>query len=133
MITIINITVLLLILTFIYVSYCDFKTRIIPNKVHLIIIVLAIIQNGIQVEKLLALIIMPLPFFIAEMKKEGSFGGGDIKFIGACSFYFGMEISLLSIIVGLSLAIILNFIMRKKFFPLVPYLSFGYTIAYMIS
>lgn len=47
---------------------------------------------------------MPLPFLVVALKKEGAMGGGDIKLVGACSFYLGFSGGVISRVFGLILA-----------------------------
>lgn len=114
---------LTLITVMIYASVCDFKTKIIPNRVHFLIILLSIINLNLNIG---AMVLLPLPFLIITLIKKGSIGGGDIKYIGACSLYLGFYDGLKGLFLGLLIAIIVNLMLRNKTFPLIPYLSIGY-------
>lgn len=123
---------ILFIIVLIYASYCDIKTRIIPDRVHVMIILLGLIQINI-VSSILGLLLVPLPFLVVPLIKSDTLGGGYIKLVGACSFYLGLYGGLLGSGLGLSLAIFVNVIYFKYKglddigkFPLVPYLGWGY-------
>lgn len=118
----------LFVLVLIYASYCDIKTRIIPDKVHVMILLLGLIQVN-WVDSILGLLLVPLPFLVVALVKEGSMGGGDIKLVGACSFFLGFSNGLVGSSVGLLLVILsykyIKFDFSKNV-ALVPYLSLGF-------
>jgi leader peptidase (prepilin peptidase)/N-methyltransferase len=123
---------MLFILVLLYASYCDIKTRIIPDKVHVMILLLALIRID-WIPSILGLLLVPLPFLVVALVKEGSMGGGDIKLVGACSFYLGFAGGLIGSVFGLVLAILTNMLyLRYKTteyngkFALVPYIGIGY-------
>lgn len=123
---------LLFVLVLIYASYCDIKTRIIPDKVHVMILLLGLIQVN-WFDSILGLLLVPLPFLVVALLKEGSMGGGDIKLVGACSFFLGFSNGLVGSCVGLAFGIFLNVLyfcyVRLDYtgkFALVPYLGIGY-------
>ncbi|WP_079492280.1 hypothetical protein [Maledivibacter halophilus] len=67
--------------------------------------------------------------------KNGTLGGGDIKLVGACSFYLGISGGLLGSSLGLVFTILVNvlYFSYKGLddigkFPLVPYLGGGYWV-----
>ena len=63
-------------------------------------------------------------------------GGADIKCSAACAFLLGLKRGLIGLTAGLLLAVIINGIKNRKnkdkSFPLLPYLSVGFTAAYFI-
>jgi leader peptidase (prepilin peptidase)/N-methyltransferase len=124
-----------------YASYCDIKTREVPDFIHLMILITGFI--GITNENIPSMIIgfliIPLPLFFSAVFKEKSIGGADIKFMAACSFLLGFERGLVAMVVGLLLAVIYTVIFNKirrksiaETFPLVPYLAVGNFIVYYI-
>lgn len=123
---------LLFVLVLIYANYCDIKTWIIPDKVHVMILLLGLIQVN-WFDSILGLLLVPLPFLVVALLKEGSMGGGDIKLVGACSFFLGFSNGLVGSCVGLAFGIFLNVLyswyVRLDYtgkFALVPYLGIGY-------
>ena len=120
------------------VSYYDFRTRSIPDLVHLIIMLLALIDIS-WMSSILGLIIVPLPFFIMACIIEKSFGGGDIKLIGACSFFCGFIIGYQAIVLALCFVILfigMNNIFENNHynvsFPFAPYISLSYLMMYLL-
>lgn len=129
----------LFVLVLIYASYCDIKTRIIPDKVHVMIILLGFIQVN-WLDSILGMLLVPLSFFAVALLKEGSMGGGDIKLVGACSFFLGfssgMVGSLIGLIVAISMSIVYfshNNIEYSCKFALIPYLGLGYLCISLIK
>jgi leader peptidase (prepilin peptidase)/N-methyltransferase len=122
-----------------YASYCDIKTRIIPDKVHVMILLLGLIQVN-WFDSVLGLLLVPLPFLVVALLKEGSMGGGDIKLVGACSFFLGFSNGLVGSSVGLAFGILVNMLyfwyMRLDYtgkIALVPYLGLGFMYNILIS
>ena len=97
----------LFVLVLIYASYCDIKTRVIPDKVHVMILLLGLIQVS-WLDSLLGMFLVPLPFLVVALLKKGSMGGGDIKLVSACSFFLGFSDGLLGSSVGLASGIMVN-------------------------
>ncbi len=122
----------LFVLVLVYASYCDIKTRIIPDKVHIMIILLGLI-NIDWIPSILGLLLVPLPFLVVALIKNGSMGGGDIKLVGACSFYLGFTGGIIASSIGLTFVILTNMVYfihnmteYNGKFALVPYLGVGY-------
>ena len=89
---------------------------------------------------LLAGIILPIPLFIASFTKSGGIGGGDIKFVAACSLLLGFDKGLYALLAGLLLSVIVQLIIinvkkldkKETTFALIPYLSISYVIFYFL-
>jgi leader peptidase (prepilin peptidase)/N-methyltransferase len=116
----------------------DARTRTVANYIPVLIILIRLI-NIEPVSAILGMILVPLPFFIMALLKENSIGGGDIKFMGACGFYLGLQAGYMASLFGLLLAIIIHLIysmiIGKKIndsIPLVPYLGAGCLIAQFV-
>ena len=118
----------------IFAAYHDSKTKEIPDSVHVLIILTALI--GINpISSIIGLVAVSLPFLLASMFREGSIGGGDIKLMGACGFLLGAVGGFFASIAGLVLAICFNLFNNKsksESFPLAPYLAAGCFAAYLI-
>lgn len=126
----------LFVVVLIYASYCDIKTRIIPDKVHVMILLLGLIQVK-WLDSILGMLLVPLPFLVVALLKEGSMGGGDIKLVGACFFFLGFSDGLFGSSVGLTFGILVNVLyfwyMKLDYtgkVALVPYLVMGYVLMY---
>jgi len=113
-------------------SYKDIKTRIIPNVIHILIMMVGMIQIDL-VDSLLGFVIVPSPFFIMAYLKEGSIGGGDIKIMAAIGFavglFKGMEGSLLALILIVLTSLGSKWIYHKEYtcIPVVPFLTIGFS------
>lgn len=126
------------IMLLIYAAMIDLKTRTIPDHIPMLIILIGLIDME-PVSAVLGLMLVPLPYFIMALLKENSIGGGDIKLMGACGFYLGIQAGYVASVLGLMLAIIIHFaysvIGNKKVtrnIPLGPYLGAGCIIAYFV-
>lgn len=126
----------LFILTLIYAGYYDYKKRIIPDKVHIIIIILALISNFNFIQSIIGFIILPIPFIVPIFFNEESIGGGDIKIVASIGFYLGLVKGIVAIVIGLSLSILISIIILKRYknnsIPLAPYLATGSIIALLL-
>jgi len=121
-----------------YAAMIDLRTRTIPDHIPMLIILIGLIDME-PVSAVLGLILVPLPYFIMALLKENSIGGGDIKLMGACGFYLGLQVGYVASVFGLMLAIIIHLaysiIGNKKVtknIPLGPYLGAGCIIAYFV-
>ncbi|MDF1616171.1 prepilin peptidase [Petrocella sp. FN5] len=121
-----------------YASMIDLRTRTIPDHIPMLIILIGLIDME-PVSAVLGLILVPLPYFIMALLKENSIGGGDIKLMGACGFYLGLQVGYVASVLGLMLALIIHFaysvIGNKKVtknIPLGPHLGAGCIIAYFV-
>lgn len=124
------------ILVLVYAGFYDVKKREIPDKVHLIILATSSITNFSIIKSLIGLIFISIPFVIPIYFDYNSVGGGDIKLSGAIGFFLGLKKGLISLIVGLTLALVFNkLIFRKKgkeIFPLAPYMAIGSIISLIV-
>ena len=133
--------------TLIYAAVCDYKTLEIPDKVHIIILILGlanIIYSGFTVSRflmaLLGLAIIFVPFFIASIIGF-SMGVGDIKLISSCCFFYvsscGFMYGLSGVLFGAALGWIVVLIVHPIYakikniklnapFAQVPYLAIGF-------
>ncbi len=133
---------ILLSLVLAYCSYSDIKQREVDDALHLMIVLTAFV--GAQVQSiplmLLSAILISIPSLLVCVLCQGkTIGGADIKLIAACAFLLGITRGLFGFTVGLTLGIIVNFIIQIKKkktetegFPLVPYLAAGFMAAYFI-
>lgn len=121
-----------------YASFCDIKTKTIPDKVHILIIIVALINLNI-LNSIIGLLLVPIPFFTTALIKGGGIGGGDVKFMGANGFFLGVKGGLVGSFLGLIIAITvikIYYKIKKKdnniSFPLAPYLSVGCFLTYSL-
>ena len=127
---------LIFILTLIYAGYIDYRKRIIPDKVHVIIILLSLMANFNPFRSIIGLLLLPIPFIIPIFFNEDSVGGGDIKIVGAIGFFLGLERGMIAVIIGLAIAVVFSlFILkkdRKDSFPFGPYIAIGSIVSLLI-
>ncbi|PKM53999.1 MAG: prepilin peptidase [Firmicutes bacterium HGW-Firmicutes-5] len=112
-------------------SYYDIRTRIIPDWIHLLILLVGLIEFD-PVKSFVGLVVAPLPFLIMALAKEGSIGGGDVKLIGTMGFVFGLESCIIVAMFANVFAILFGlryYLNIKKFYkkriPFVPFLYAG--------
>lgn len=129
---------ILYVLVLAYASYCDLKTKTIPDKVHILIIIVALININ-SLNSIIGLLFVPMPFFVTALIKGGGIGGGDVKFMGANGFFLGLKGGFIASIIGLTLALFINSIYYKIknkdnniSFSLAPYLSIGCFLTYLL-
>ncbi|MBK5262507.1 MAG: prepilin peptidase [Peptostreptococcaceae bacterium] len=120
-------------------GYIDIKTRTIPDWIHVLIMLVALIKIDLF-DSLIGLVLVPLPFFMVACFKENSIGGGDIKLVAACGFFLGLPYGYLGCVLGLLVAVISNAIyyeLNKKSkdigFALAPYLGIGFIFVYTVK
>lgn len=121
--------------TLIYAGIYDYKKRIIPDRVHVIIMISALLSQFSIIQSILGLLILPIPFIISIFFNEDSIGGGDIKLVGAIGFFLGLTKGTLAMVIGLSLSTIVSLLLKKhrnQLVPLAPYLATGSIIAFLI-
>lgn len=113
------------------VSYLDYRFRIIPDWVHLVIIAIGFINIDV-VRSFIGLVISPLPFLIMALINKGSIGGGDIKLIGATGFVIGYAKTSIAYMIAMALAILfcnLYYLGKRKVkeqsFPFAPFFQIG--------
>jgi leader peptidase (prepilin peptidase)/N-methyltransferase len=118
------------VLVLLYAAYYDYKYRIIPDKVHIIILILGVINMNV-LDSFSGLIVITLPVLIIGIMR-GGIGGGDVKLMGASSFFLGVSGGLYGTVLGLLMAIVISgidcLIHGKKVnrMPLAPYMALGY-------
>lgn len=122
----------------IFTAYVDFKTKIIPNMVHILIILVSLININLY-KSLAGAIIVPFPFLISALLKDGGIGGGDIKLMAGIGFLLGIKNGFIAAIIGLTTAVIINGVYyklkeqdRNISFPLAPYLGIGSFLSFLL-
>jgi len=119
-------------------SYFDIRTRIIPDWIHVLMLMIGFIGFN-PVRSIAGLILTPVPFLIIALLFEGSIGGGDVKLIGACGFVLGFEKCVIIAIFANVFAILYALgyyfsnkeITRMKL-PFVPFLYVGWMVVMKI-
>lgn len=115
-------------------SYLDYRFRIIPDWIHLVIIAIGFININVA-RSIFGLVISPLPFLIMALIHQGSIGGGDIKLVGAMGFAVGYAKTSIAYLIAMALAILfcsLYYLGKKRVrdqsFPFAPFFQIGCTV-----
>jgi len=141
MVNILLIKALILFILLLLASIRDIQTHEVSNIYSIMIGVTALIGISLgQVPGMfLSAIIITIPMFGFALFKPGGIGGADIKLTASCAFFLGLQKGLMFIILGLLLAVICNLVFNKLLknrykepFALVPYLSVGCMVAYLL-
>lgn len=104
-------------------SIYDFKYRKIPNCIHLLILCLCLFTFDIYLDGLILSIILLLLVAFTNF----NIGGGDIKFIGVTGLLFGLEDTILMVILGIFVMFIyygIDKVLRRKQVKSLPFLPF---------
>ena len=129
---------LLLVISFFIASLCDFRTRTIPNFVHILIAAAGLLHIGTGgisfAESSTSLLVMALVVATLILTKN-PMGGGDYKMMLALAFAFGLHDALAAFTVAfglVSLTAAAGKAARKwkgsDTIPLAPFLSVGFLL-----
>ena len=123
--TLIAIKGILLFLIMEYAAFSDISTRECDDFVHLMILIAAFI--GTDLDKLPMMFVSAMcvagVMLLTALITKSDIGGADIKFAASCAFALGFSRGIFGLVVGLTLAVIVNaFKDKKKSFPMIPYL-----------
>lgn len=120
-------------------SMIDFDIMEIPNRLNILIVVLAIFSMVTQPlsikEKIIGFFIVSVPTLLIAVLTKGGIGGGDIKLLASCGLLLGYKSILVATFIGVMIGGIVGMIklikhkQRKQEMPLGPYLSIGIMIA----
>jgi leader peptidase (prepilin peptidase)/N-methyltransferase len=118
-----------------FASYFDLKCRMIPDWIHVLLIIIGLINFDVT-KSVLGFLISPLPFLIMALVSTGSIGGGDIKLIGSSGFVLGYGSTIVASMIGIIVAVCfysLYYLGYKKVksmaFPFAPFFQLGCMIA----
>lgn len=115
----------------VYAGYVDYRERIIPTAIVLILYVCTVLFSSVSVmERIAGFLIPALPLFLFALKWK-SLKGGDIKYLSAVGAYFGLT-AFASIMSFAALsAVIWGKAKKKKSVPLALFIAVGY-VFYLI-
>lgn len=129
-------------LILLYASVQDLTFREADDFLWVMILILAIGSIGtVPVWSMLlgAAVVFVPQMAIAMFSKKGGIGGADIKLSTAAALLLGLFPGAIGYVVGLAFAILFTLIYNKikhrtnqKSFPLIPFLSVGLMIGYLI-
>lgn len=123
-------------------SIFDVRTRIVPDWIHLLMILVSLIPpEQVHLTGLFA----AMPLLAVGMMCEG-IGGGDIKMVGTCGMvlglsktYIGLMIGLWSLLIFHAVKIVFYKLTKKEMtvkgqaYPLVPFLLSGMAVSVWIG
>lgn len=117
-----------------HASYCDIKIREVDDYISVMLLLVGLLNTNETnlVYMFAGALFVFLPQIIMTfISKSVPIGGADIKISTACGFIFGPQIGLLSLLLGLLIALVANIIIAKVkkqknvSFPFIPYFSIG--------
>lgn len=125
---------------FSYISYGDIKTHEADDYLHIMVFTCAMIslpEAQLFPRACGALVLGVIMLLTTVILPGTGIGGADIKFTAACAFLVPTDQLLLAFCLGLFLALIFNApIFKKKGaaqgFPMLPYLSVGFMLVYLL-
>lgn len=130
----------LILAVFLFASVCDIKERKVKDYIPIMLLLIGLINISptLLFSRAMAFAIsFALMFFVAVISNN-KIGGADVKFIPACFFILGAARGVFGLVTGLLFAIIGTLVRNKvkktedKTLPLIPYLSAGFLIGYLI-
>lgn len=133
---------LITVIILIYIGFIDYKQKIIPDKLNILIAALGIINviydfGNIKSYLISAVSVFAFFLFLA-MVTDGGIGGGDIKLLTALALIFGKDILLVLLFTYTTSIIVLipGLIFKKLKFnssiALGPFVAFGVLVKVII-
>ncbi|MBR0236099.1 MAG: prepilin peptidase [Clostridia bacterium] len=123
----------------VYASCSDITSHEVDDSVWILIFALALIKPHSIMSMALAANIVFLPQIVIAIIGKKSLGGADIKISTVLAFLLGLERGLVAMFIGLLSAVIVTLIrhirhreLRGEPFALVPFLSVGAAVLYLI-
>ncbi len=123
------------------VALIDWDTRLIYNRFHILIAILAVIQlflvpeHGIG-DRLVGALIVSVPMLVLALIVPGAFGGGDIKLMAAAGLFLGTDANVCAMFFGLlsggayaAFMLVTKKLKRNDQFAFGPFLALGLGIA----
>ena len=141
-VTLMTVKGMILALLLLYASLSDLKTRRVSDCVSIMIFILSFV--GFEAANLPSMLIGAMIVFIPQfalaiIRPSRACGGADLKISTAIAFMLGAGKGVFALIVGMLFAVIVMAIYnkvnakdQKEAFPLVPFLSIGAMLAYLI-
>ena len=133
---------MILALILLYASMSDIKTHTVPDFISAMLLILAFIDfdiSNIYSMVMGALLVFIPQFSFAVIYPKRCFGGADLKISTTLAFILGTDKGVFALIFGLLLAVIITSLYRKicikdqaEAFPMIPFLSIGALLAYII-
>ncbi len=131
------ITMLVIVSILLVISIIDFKIRIIPNELNILLFISGIWSSFIFREvtflsRFLGIFSVSIPMLILAIFCSGGLGGGDVKLMAASGMILGIKWNIFAACTGLFLGGLYGFFLlitkrakRKDCFALGPFLCIG--------
>ncbi len=128
------ICLILFFLILIYLSILDVNSKKVPNKYAFVLIIVAIVYtfDDFLLIRIIESIVMFIPLVIVWIFAKGGLGAGDVKVLFASTLMLGVNVVLIGMLIGMSIALLLIVVLKKikdvKEIPLVPFITMGILI-----
>ena len=141
-VTLVSVKGMILCMILMWASISDIAKHEVPDFITVSIIILAFV--GFEPANLPSMLVGAIVLFVPQLvvsmlRPERAVGGADMKISAALGFLLGAEKGLFAVITGLTISVISMLIVRKikkesnkEPFALVPFLSFGAMLAFML-
>lgn len=141
-VTLVSVKGMILCIILMWASISDIAKHEVPDFITVSILILAFVE--FEPTNLLSMVVGAVIIFVPQLlvsilRPARAVGGADIKISAALGFLLGAEKGLFAVIIGLIVAVITILIVRKikkepnkEPFALVPFLSFGAMLAFII-
>lgn len=113
----------------------DIKTRRLPDRLNLLILVAGIITMDSPADELAGMLIVPIFMLLTNVIVPGAFGGGDIKLTAAVGLFCGYKITVTGALMGITASGMYGLMLLitgkknlKDYFALGPFLVAGFMI-----
>lgn len=124
----------ILCLIMLYACTQDIKTRECDDFLSVMLGITGIVgkEPSELVKDMIAFAAIFLIMLLSAAITKNGIGGADIKFASAAALVLGFVNTSAALIAGLLAAVIVNSILKRKSFPLLPYLAPAFMLAYFI-
>ena len=131
------ITMIVIVSILLVISIIDFKIKIIPNQLNVLLLMSGIwssfvFQEVTFLNRFLGVFSVSIPMLILAVLCSGGLGGGDIKLMAASGMLLGIKWNIFAACVGLFLGGLYGFFLlftkraeRRDCFALGPFLCMG--------
>ena len=130
------ITMIVIVSILLVISIIDFKIKIIPNQLNVLLFISGI-WSGFVFQEVLGVFSVSIPMFILAILCSGGLGGGDVKLMAASGVLLGIKWNIFAACAGLLLGGLYGFFLlitkrakRKDCFALGPFLCIGIAVVF---